>query len=237
MSVERSEAVVLRAVDFSETSRIVTVLAPDRGRVALLAAGLRRPRSKFAGAIDTLNRVELVYYWKDGRNVQKLAEASLLDGFPAVKADLEKGAYAAIPVECALRIAHENEPSRPLYDTLVASLSELSVWSGPARTWCCWALLGILSAAGFELWLGGGSPGAGASFSYDAGVTEQGERRDRRLSANAIETLRALAQAQDACPNVACSPEVFDVLSGYAERQLDASLRSVRVLHDMFGST
>ena len=71
---------VLRGVDFSETSRIVTFLTPGRGRLACLAKGARRRRSPFQAMLDTLNRDEIVYYWKDGREVQQLGEAALLDG-------------------------------------------------------------------------------------------------------------------------------------------------------------
>ncbi|HNT88720.1 MAG TPA: DNA repair protein RecO, partial [Candidatus Hydrogenedentes bacterium] len=95
MPQERTEAVVLRGVDFSESSRIVTFLTPDRGRVACLAKGARRKNCPYAAALDTFNRVELVYYWKDGRNVQTLGEAALLDAYPGIKGDLEKSVYAA----------------------------------------------------------------------------------------------------------------------------------------------
>ena len=64
MSQERTEAIVLRGVDFSESSRIVTLLSPDRGRLVCMAKGVKRPKSQLAGLLDTFNRLEVVYYWK-----------------------------------------------------------------------------------------------------------------------------------------------------------------------------
>src|SRR5690606_17321491 len=110
MPQERSDAVVLLAVDFSETSRIVSVLTPQRGKMALLATGVRRPKSELAALLDTFNRVELVYYWKDSRSVQRLGEASLLSAYAAVKRDLDKQAYAGVGLEFVYKVAHENEP-------------------------------------------------------------------------------------------------------------------------------
>ena len=68
--------------------------------------------------MDTFNRLELVYYWKEGRSVQKLAEATLLDGFSSLKSDLDKALYAAFPLEVAYRAAQEDEPSHELYAAL-----------------------------------------------------------------------------------------------------------------------
>ncbi|MGI6460163.1 MAG: DNA repair protein RecO [Candidatus Hydrogenedentales bacterium] len=86
-------------------------MTPDRGKVACMAAGARRPKSSLSGVLDLFNRLEIVYYWKDGRSVQRLAEASVLETYPAIKADLERSVCAAFPLEIAYKAAQENEPS------------------------------------------------------------------------------------------------------------------------------
>ena len=78
MAQEKAEALVLRGVDFSETSRIITFLSPERGLLTCIAKGVRRKGSPLASVLDTFNHVELVYYWKEGRGVHTLGEASLL---------------------------------------------------------------------------------------------------------------------------------------------------------------
>lgn len=150
MSQERSEAVVLRGVDFSETSRIVTLLLLTRGRMACLAKGARRKKSGFGGALDTLNHIEAVYYWKDGREVQQLGEASILDSYRGIKADLEKSAYSSFPLEVAYRVAHENEPSQELFSALVRGLESLERWERSAQAHACWQVVQLLITAGFE---------------------------------------------------------------------------------------
>jgi DNA repair protein RecO (recombination protein O) len=235
VSQERSEVVVIRAVDFSETSRIVTFLSPDRGKLACMAAGVRRPKSPLAGMLDTFNRLEVVYYWKDGRGVQKLGEATLLDGFGALKADLEKGAYAAFPLEFAYKTAQENEPSRAIYDTLLSGLEGMCAWTGPARVHAAWQVLQLLRVAGFDPDLNGEIEGKrSVGFSFDAGVTEPGQRADRSLLVEDLVRLRQMAEAQDQCPEVNDSPDVFQVLSGYAARQVECEFRSLRVIAQLF---
>ena len=239
MSQERTEAVVLRGVDFSETSRIVTFLTPDRGRLACLAKGVRRKGSALAPVLDTFNRVELVYYWKDGRSVQNLGEAALLDEFGRIKADLEKTTFAALPLEIAGKVAHENEPSHALYSALVHGLEGLAGWSGDARAHACWQVMQLLSVAGFEPALDAcGSCGGPVSdtpgFSYESGAVCDACVSDRRLSAGEYEALRAMTCNREACPEMEHAVKVYNVLWRYAARQIESDLRSVRVIDQMF---
>lgn len=52
-----ADAVVWKRSDFRETSRIVTLLLRDHGRVLTLAKGAHRPDSPFLGRLDFLNEV------------------------------------------------------------------------------------------------------------------------------------------------------------------------------------
>jgi DNA repair protein RecO (recombination protein O) len=54
-------AVVLRRSDFRESSRIVTCLTRDQGRVVALAKGAHRPDSPFLGRIDFLNELRATF--------------------------------------------------------------------------------------------------------------------------------------------------------------------------------
>jgi DNA repair protein RecO (recombination protein O) len=238
VSQERSEAVVLRSVDFSETSRIVTFLTPGRGRVACLAKGARRPKSPLAGALDTLNRLEIVYYWKESRSVQNLAEASLLDRYTGVKNVLEKSVYAAVAAEIALHAARENEPSEELYACVTRGLSSLARWPGDERAHACWQMVQLLLVAGFapayEFCAGCGSAvDEHAGFSFEGGVTCAQCRADRRLTPQDRERLGALLAAGDLCPEIGDARGIYELLRQYAMRQLETDLRSARVVDEV----
>lgn len=242
MSQERSEAVVLRGVDFSETSRIVTLLLPSRGRTAVMAKGARRRKSGFGGALDTYNRIEAVYYWKDGREVQQLGEASVLDSYSGIKGDLEKSTYGAFPLELAYRVAHENEPSEEFFGALVRGLESLNRWAGEARAHACWQVVQLLIIAGFEpsleLCAECGRPVASApGFTYSGGVTCSRCRADRRLTAREAEALRKMAASRELCPEIATAgaERLFGLVRAYASRQLETDFRSARVIDDVFG--
>jgi DNA repair protein RecO (recombination protein O) len=239
VSQERSEAVVLRQVDFSETSRIVTFLTPCRGRMACIAKGVKRPKSQLAAMLDTFNRLEVVYYWKEGRSVQQLGEVSLLDQHAGIRNDLEKSAYGAFPLEFAYKVAHENEPSEELYAALVQGLEGLSAWPGPARVHVCWQMLRLLEAAGFapaleRCCVTGRVPEDVAGFSYAGGITASPALGDCRLAQRSRQILCALNAARDACPPVEDNPEVFALLGRYTAWQVESSFRSLRVAAQLF---
>jgi len=237
---ETTEALVLRGVDFSETSRIVTLLTPARGRVACMAKGARRANSPLAAVVDTLNRVEVVLFWKDGRDIQTLAEATLLDRYSVLRGDIERASWAAFPLELAGKVAHENEPSTLLYATLRTGLEQWVPGQVTARTHACWMAARLLGVAGFAPELGacshcGDDVRGACGFSLDSGIVCPACRGERRLSQAAVETMRALFSEEDDCPAVVVGQEVFQALRAYASRQLETDFRSARVLQDMFG--
>lgn len=241
VSQEKAEAHVLRGVDYGETSRIVTFMTPDRGLLTCIAKGVRRRNSVLAPVLGTMNRVELVYYWKDGRAIQTLADASLLSGYPGIRSDLERGAFAAFPVEIASRVAHENEPSQAFYAALSQGLEQLDAWRGDARAHCCWQVARLLSAAGFAPELAhcvqcGRPIGDNPGFDLNGGVTCGACPADRRLPHAVHADLQAVFAASERCPPLAAVPELFRVLRAYASRQTEADYRSLRVLDEMFPS-
>lgn len=244
---EKTEAVVLRGVDYSETSRIVTFLTPARGRIACIGKGARRKNSALAGVLDTFNRVELVYYWKEGREVHPLAEATLTNGFPALKSSLERSCYAQWPVELTYRVAHENEPSESLFLALTEGLAGLSHWPGSARLHACWQVLRLLAAAGFapstRQCVRCSSPVAEGplGFALEGGVVCGACPADGVLTQAGHRLLCVLQEAASACPKSfperpeAAERELFDTLAAYAAYQLESDFKSVRVLKQVFG--
>jgi len=202
-----------------------------------MAKGARRAKGGAAGVLDTFNRVEIGFVWKDGRGVQPLTDCGLTSAFSGIKRDLEKSAYAAIPLELALHVAHENEPSEDLFAALAKGLETLNDWKGDAAAPTCWTLLGMLAAAGFAPSVHvcgetGQALRGEAAFSLDCGVTAAGPRSQRRLAPSELAALRVL-DTPDPCPEVTAPSRLIHLLGAYAERQMDITLRSMRVLRQV----
>lgn len=74
----KDEGVVLRVARSGESSLLVTFLSRGMGKVRLLAKGVLGPRQPSRGMLDVGNHLEALFYYKEGRNVYYLKEASLL---------------------------------------------------------------------------------------------------------------------------------------------------------------
>ena len=239
VALERSEAVVLRGVDFSQSSRIVTFLCPERGRMACMAKGAKRHKTGTAALLDTFHRLEIVYSWKASRGVQQLTDCTMLNAYTNIREDLEKSMCAAIPLEIASFVAHENEPSENLYHALIAGLEGLDTWTHNIRAHCAWFTLRLLTAAGFAPAVDtccncGSLVSDTPGFAYAGGVTCTQCASDYRLSAPTYAALIAYSNAPDTCPTHPEEHDLFDILPRFAATQLDRTLKSVRVLDQMF---
>ncbi len=73
MSTEKAVGLVIRVVDFSETSCIVTIFTREFGKVAGLAKGARRLKGPFDSALDLLSQVRLVFLRKSSDALDQTA--------------------------------------------------------------------------------------------------------------------------------------------------------------------
>ena len=124
MASEKTQAIVLRTVEFSETSYVVTLFTEDFGKIGALAKGARRPKGPFEGALDLLALVRIVFLRKSSGGLDLLTEAKLERCFRSARRDLTRlyaGYYVA---ELLTELTDEGDPHPELFaaasDTLQA---------------------------------------------------------------------------------------------------------------------
>ena len=69
MPLYTAEALILRTYKLGEADRIVVFLTRDRGKKRGVAKGARRPRSRFAAALEPLTEVRVAYFEKEQREL------------------------------------------------------------------------------------------------------------------------------------------------------------------------
>jgi DNA repair protein RecO (recombination protein O) len=125
VSTEKTEAIVLRAVPWSETSLIVTLFTQDFGKISAIAKGARRPKSSFEHALDLLAHSSIVFIAKPGDVLDLLTEAKLIRRFRAGQKDL-KSLYAGYLVaEVLLAMTEEGYPQHELFQLTEETLTAL----------------------------------------------------------------------------------------------------------------
>lgn len=118
--ITHTQAVILRAIDYQESSKILTVLSKEHGKIALIARGVKKPKNKLAGLVEVGNILDVVYYYKSTRGVQSLTEASNSYSNINFRIDFERAAILYATLELVGQLVHENEVNEPVYDFLTA---------------------------------------------------------------------------------------------------------------------
>lgn len=125
MAMEKLTGVVVRAHDFSETSRIVTVWTREAGKVRGLAKGARRLKSNFESALDLLTVCSIVLLRKSSGGLDLLTEAQVRERFPALRQDLPALYAAYYLAELLGDGTEDHDPHPAAYDAALAALREL----------------------------------------------------------------------------------------------------------------
>jgi len=215
MSTEKTLAIVLRTIDFSETSSIVTLLTRDFGKISGLAKGARRPKGPFESALDLLALCRIVFLHRSSDSLDLVTEAKLERRFRVASRDLSclyAGYYIA---ELLVGMTEENDPHPELFDVAEITLSRLNDGADVAPLLLQFELsllhqLGHLPS--LELCVGCGkevSAERRLSFGLLAGGVlcqrcRVGKRKVVSVSPRAMQALRSLAAtaigAQPDCP-------------------------------------
>lgn len=125
MSAEKSAAIVLRVIEFSETSCVVTLMTREFGKITGLAKGARRKKSPFEAALDVLSIVRIVFLRKTPPAMDLLTESKLERRFRAASSDLER-LYAAYYVAELLTVMTEfADPQPSLFDVAETTIMGL----------------------------------------------------------------------------------------------------------------
>ncbi|MBI2600045.1 DNA repair protein RecO [Candidatus Daviesbacteria bacterium] len=121
----KTEGIILKRRNFGEADRILTVFTKHRGKISVLAKGVRRVTSRRAGNVELLNRVSVYLY--PGKNFLILTEATSLDTYQKLKEDLTLSTYAYHIIELINKLTAENQENSLLYSDLLEVLTRLSV--------------------------------------------------------------------------------------------------------------
>lgn len=143
----RTEAIVLRRKDIGEADRILTLLTPERGKVRVVAKGIRKPRSRKAGHLELFTRTNLLI--ATGRDLGIVTQAQLADAHRPIREDLTRGAYASYAVELMDKFTPEQQDSHELYALLRAALGWFSE-GGNVAIAARFYELRLLALAGFQ---------------------------------------------------------------------------------------
>ena len=227
-------AFVLHTYAYRETSVIVEALTAAYGRVALVARGVRRPRSELRGVLQAFQPLTLS--WAGGGELKPLIKADWCGGLPLVGGSaLLCGFYLN---ELLLKLLPREDPHPLLYRAYDATLARLAAGAEQAPVLRQFELK-LLAELGYALPLtheaDTGRPVDPAEryyYAFDRGPRISVAEPGRRYPQVRGTTLLALAQQDFTAPEATAEAKrlMREVLDHYLERRTIVSRRVVRDL-------
>lgn len=151
MKPVRTKAIVLRRTNYGEADRILQFLTPEHGKISAMAKGVRREKSKLAGAVElfAISDVSLVSGKGD---IWTLTGAKMDTFFAHILTDYERMQFAYEAIKQVSRSTEQvSDPAYfTLLNTVLASLDDVSIQYDVTVSWF-WLQLAILEGQGLNL--------------------------------------------------------------------------------------
>jgi DNA repair protein RecO (recombination protein O) len=129
----KDRAICIRAVDYSETSQVVTFFARLTGKISAIAKGSKRPKSAFDGPIEVLSFGDIVF---SDAVKEKLATLTEYQQRP-VRGGLRKNLFALdsalFAAELLNRLTQDYDPHLVLFDQFTQFLEDLDAEATTVR--------------------------------------------------------------------------------------------------------
>ena len=120
MATIKTSGIVIRRINLGEADKILTILTRDRGKIRVVAKGVRRPKAKLAGFSDMFRYNDFVLV--EGRNLDIVCGATTVEHFIADGIELEKIGVMYYLCELVDKLIEETDDVRGIFELLRESL-------------------------------------------------------------------------------------------------------------------
>jgi DNA repair protein RecO (recombination protein O) len=147
VSLVATDAIVLHAFDYRETSRILRLATRDAGICSVIARGARRPKSRFGSAVDLFAEGAVQMTVQGTRDLHLLTAFDVTRSRAVLAARWERFAAASALSELLIKFA-QDDAHPALFDAFRTALDALEIAEGSAINAAgiagAWTLIGEL---------------------------------------------------------------------------------------------
>jgi DNA repair protein RecO (recombination protein O) len=128
--LSKVEGIVLKAKDYGESHQILTLFTKDQGKLAAMARGSKKTKSRFSAVTEPFTEAQFVLF-TGGSGIATLSQADSIHSHHLIRSDLLLTAYGAYWLDLLDKCTEEREPIPPLYRLLSALLKRLEKGTDP----------------------------------------------------------------------------------------------------------
>jgi DNA repair protein RecO (recombination protein O) len=124
-AIKKAEVIILKGMDYRETSRIITAFSQEFGKITLLAKGVRSPKSRMSASLQSLVNSEVIFYKKETTEMYLVKEAETIQFFKSIHDDLTRYNYATVVTDFLLNLVAVEQISKTLYQYSLFTLNQI----------------------------------------------------------------------------------------------------------------
>jgi len=117
MSLIKEQGIVLRSRDFGEAHKIITLYSLTKGKISLLAKGVKKTKSRLAALCHPFSHGRYLLF--AGKSFYTLTQGEIIRSHHQLRDDLWKLAYASYFSELIDLGTEEEEPNEELFQLLL----------------------------------------------------------------------------------------------------------------------
>jgi DNA repair protein RecO (recombination protein O) len=122
----KTEAIVLKAIKYRETSKIVTLYTKKFGKLNVIAKGAMLTTSKFGASLEPMSYILAILYKKETRELQFLSQADVVKSFLELYKNYNKMTIGLAICEMVYRVIKFEEENPRIFKLLVDTLENLN---------------------------------------------------------------------------------------------------------------
>jgi DNA repair protein RecO (recombination protein O) len=119
-------AICIRAIDYSETSQIVTFFTKDTGKISAIAKGSKRPKSSFDGPIEMLSFGKIVCTDPTKEKLATLTEFEQQAGLTHLSGNFFAINCCLFAAELINNLINDCDPHQELFDGFLRFLQDIN---------------------------------------------------------------------------------------------------------------
>jgi DNA repair protein RecO (recombination protein O) len=208
MPLHESEAIVLQSYPLGEGDRLVSFLSRSMGRVRGVAAGARRPKSRFGSTLERLSYIRIWFFERETRELVRINQCELIESFLDAHRDYASSVALALMTEITEAVLPDREPSDASFRLLLLAAQTVKRSGNihlPLTYFCLWTLR-----------LGGWLPEVGTIRGLSAPAREAAQR----MIAERLDDLKRTKLSEGVTPEL--REYLLDSIEHHIERKLAA---------------
>ncbi len=150
--ITKTEAVVLHAMKYRDTSKIVTVYSKNFGKIKIIAKGTRNQRTNtFGSSLEPMTHSSIVIYKKEHGDLHLLSKSEIVTPLKRLQERAETMYSGLALVELVNMVMHDEEENETIFSLLVSALKTIDGSAKNSVNAVCSFMIQLFDQFGFGL--------------------------------------------------------------------------------------